>query len=40
MQADPKWGEYLKMSAEAGYLLSQRNQILKPVPFFEAVAES
>jgi hypothetical protein len=40
LQADPKWGEYLKMSAEAAYLLSQRNQILKPVSFFEAVAGS
>lgn len=35
LQSDPAWTEYLKLSAEAGYLLSQRNQILKPVPFFE-----
>ncbi|PRD42424.1 NIPSNAP family protein [Phyllobacterium phragmitis] len=36
LQADPAWAEYLKLSAEAGYLISQCNQILKPVPFFKA----
>jgi hypothetical protein len=35
LQADPAWIEYLKLSAEAGFLVSQRNQILKPVPFFK-----
>ncbi len=34
LQADPAWSDYLKKSAEAGYLASQRNQLLKPVPFF------
>lgn len=35
MQADPGWQNYLKISAEAGYLESQRNQLLVPAPFFE-----
>lgn len=34
MQADPAWIAFLKLSAEAGYLVKQRNQILKPVGFF------
>lgn len=34
MQADPAWTEYLKRSAEAGYLISQKNQLLAPVSFF------
>ena len=33
MQADPAWQEYLRISGEAGYLLSQDNKILIPVPF-------
>jgi hypothetical protein len=33
MQADPEWITYLKLSAEAGYLLSQRNQLMIPAPF-------
>ena len=35
MQADPDWQNYLKMSAENGYLESQVNKILVAVPFFE-----
>jgi len=35
MQADPAWQAYLKLSAEAGYLVSQRNQLLTPVSFFQ-----
>lgn len=35
MQADPEWQAYLKRSAEAGYLLSQSNQLLVPAPFFK-----
>ena len=35
MQADPDWANYLKKSAEAGFLLSQVNAILTPAPFFE-----
>ncbi len=34
MQADPDWLAFLKMSAEAGYLLTQQNQILTAAPFF------
>jgi hypothetical protein len=34
MQADPDWQAFLKMSAEAGYLLSQQNQILQSASFF------
>jgi hypothetical protein len=34
MQADPDWQSFLKMSAEAGYLLSQQNQILQSASFF------
>lgn len=33
MQADPAWQEYLRVSGEAGYLLSQENKIMVPVPF-------
>ena len=32
MAADPEWQAYLKKSAEAGYLVSQTNKILMPVP--------
>lgn len=34
LQADPEWQAYLQKSAEAGYLVSQVNRILTPVPFF------
>jgi hypothetical protein len=34
MTADPDWQAYLKLSAEAGYLISQENTLLKEVPFF------
>ena len=34
MQADPDWQAFLKKSAEAGYLLSQQNQILTAAPWF------
>ena len=33
MQADPDWQEYLRISAEAGYLESQLNTLLTPVDF-------
>ncbi len=36
MQADPDWQNYLKISAEAGYLEKQQNKILMPAPFFDA----
>ena len=32
MAADPEWQAYLKKSAEAGYLVSQTNKLLMPVP--------
>ena len=35
MQADPAWQEYLRVSGEAGYLLSQENKIMIPVPFVQ-----
>jgi len=35
MQADPDWQEYLRISAEAGYLESQLNTLLNPVDFFD-----
>lgn len=34
LQQDPAWAAYLKMSAEAGNLISQKNSILMPAPFF------
>ncbi len=34
MQADPDWQTYLAKSAEAGYLVSQENQLLTEAPFF------
>ena len=34
MQADPEWQAFLKMSAEAGYLLRQENRIMTPAPFW------
>jgi len=33
MQADPKWAAYVKLSGEAGYLVSQNNQLMTPVSF-------
>jgi len=36
MQADPEWQAYVKMGAERGYLVSQKNKILVSAPFFEA----
>jgi len=35
LQADPDWKEYLKKSAAAGYLISQKNRLLVPTPFFK-----
>ncbi len=35
MQADPEWQSYLKLSAEAGYLIGQENKILTPPAFFK-----
>ena len=37
LKDDPAWQEYLKKSAEAGYLVSQVNKILTPTPFFSAL---
>jgi hypothetical protein len=34
LHADPKWHAYQKRSAEAGYLESQNNSLMTPVPFF------
>lgn len=38
MAADPDWQAYLKLSAEAGYLVSQTNTILTPASFFQPAA--
>jgi hypothetical protein len=38
MQADPKWGKYLKKSAEAGFLQSQSNQLMTRVSFWNPPA--
>ncbi|MGY8524766.1 NIPSNAP family protein [Paracidovorax citrulli] len=35
LQNDPDWRDYLKLSAEAGYLISQENRLMTPVPFFK-----
>ena len=35
MQADPKWAAYQKLSGEAGYLLSQNNQLMTEASFFQ-----
>lgn len=35
LAADAEWQAYLKLSAEAGYLVSQVNKILTPAPFFD-----
>ncbi|MEZ5932655.1 MAG: NIPSNAP family protein [Alphaproteobacteria bacterium] len=35
MHGDPDWQAYLKKSAEAGYLVTQQNQILTAAPFFD-----
>ena len=34
LKADPEWQEYLKKSADAGYLVSQVNKLLTPTGFF------
>lgn len=34
LQADPEWAKYLVLSSEAGYLMSQNNRLMTPVPFF------
>jgi hypothetical protein len=34
LMADPAWLDYLEMSAEAGYLVSQVNTLLTPASFF------
>lgn len=36
LAADPAWQAYLKLSAEAGFLVSQVNTILTPAPFFKS----
>lgn len=33
MQADPEWQVYLQKTAEAGYLIGQRNNLMAPAPF-------
>ncbi|CAG2151664.1 NIPSNAP family protein [Cupriavidus plantarum] len=35
LQKDPAWVEYLKLSAEAAYLVSQENKLMTPVSFFQ-----
>ncbi len=33
MGADPEWQVFLQKSAEAGYLIGQRNNLMNPTPF-------
>ena len=33
MQADPEWQAYLQKTAEAGYLIAQRNNLMTPATF-------
>ncbi|HQT78558.1 MAG: NIPSNAP family protein [Rhodospirillales bacterium 20-64-7] len=33
MQADPEWQVYLQKTAEAGYLIGQRNNLMTSAPF-------
>jgi hypothetical protein len=33
MSADPEWQVYVQKSGEAGYLISQRNNLMTPAPF-------
>ncbi|QHI97608.1 NIPSNAP family protein [Xylophilus rhododendri] len=35
LQADPAWGEYLKKSADAAFLVAQQNQLMVHTPFFQ-----
>ena len=35
MQADPDWQDFVRRAGEAGYLVSQENQILLPPSFFD-----
>jgi hypothetical protein len=35
MAADPEWQAFLKLSAEAGNLVSQVNQIISPTEFYD-----
>jgi hypothetical protein len=35
MQADPEWQNYLKLNAEAGYLIKQENKLLLTAPFLQ-----
>ncbi|MBY4948138.1 NIPSNAP family protein [Cupriavidus respiraculi] len=35
LQSDPEWANYLKISAEAGYLISQENRLMTAVSFFQ-----
>ncbi|OZI43103.1 NIPSNAP family protein [Bordetella genomosp. 4] len=35
LQSDPEWASYLTKSAEAGYVVSQENRLMTPVPFFK-----
>ena len=34
MADDPAWGEYIRRSDEAGYLVAQENRLLRPTEFF------
>lgn len=33
MMADPEWLQYLKLNAEAGYLIHQQNRLMTPASF-------
>ena len=36
LRADPRWQDYLRLSDGSGYLVSQQNTLLVPVPFVPA----
>ena len=38
LAADPAWAHYLVRSGDAGYLVSQVNRLMTPVPFFQMQA--
>lgn len=40
MAADPAWGDYLRRSEEAGYLVAQENRMLRPTDFFTDAAST
>ncbi|WP_298284509.1 NIPSNAP family protein [Acidocella sp.] len=40
LMADPDWQAYMKMSLDAGYMVSQQNSLLSPVSFWPLKPET